>query len=297
VTTPAAGRQHRGTIFVEDAEVLANDAFGGDQFVLRVQAPKLAAAARAGSFAHLRCDDSLPMRRPLSVMRADARRGWAEFLYKVVGPGTALLAAKRSGQVLSVLGPIGVPFSAPDSHPLPLLIGGGVGIPPMVFLADELRRRDGQFRPRVIMGSEVPFPFTTRPSSTLVAGMPAGAIACMPLMEDWGIASRLASLQGYPGCFEGYVTDLARAWLDSLDEEGRRQVCVFACGPTPMLAATAALAKAYDLPCQVCLEEYMACAVGGCAGCAVRIDTADGPAMKRVCVDGPVFDAYSVHWQ
>jgi dihydroorotate dehydrogenase electron transfer subunit len=236
------------------------------------------------------------MRRPLSVMRVDARRGWAEFLYKVVGPGTSLLSEKRAGQVLSIMGPIGVPFSAADSHPLPLLMGGGVGIPPMVFLADELRSRNGTFQPFVIMGSEVPFPFVTRPSQTLVAGMPPGVIACMPLMEDWGIASRLASLQGYPGCYDGYVTDLARAWLDGLSEERRRQVIIYACGPTPMLSATAALAKEYSLPCQVCLEEYMACAVGGCAGCAVRIDTPHGPAMKRVCVDGPVFDAYSVHF-
>lgn len=290
-------RGHRNSIFVESAEVLANDAFPGDQYVLRVRAPKLAATAKAGSFAHLQCDALLPMRRPLSVMRVDARRGWAEFLYKTVGTGTALLAGKQAGQQLSILGPIGVPFDAPDSHPLPLLIGGGVGIPPMVFLADQLRAREADFRPFAIMGSEVPFPFTTRPSQILVAGMPAGVIACMPLMEDWGIASRLASLQGYPGCFDGYVTDLARAWLDALDEERRSQVHVFACGPTPMLSATAALAREYALPCQVCLEEYMACAVGGCAGCAVRIDTPRGPAMKRVCVDGPVFDAYSVHWQ
>jgi dihydroorotate dehydrogenase electron transfer subunit len=289
-------KKDRNSIFVESAQVLSNDGFPGDQHVLRVQAPKLAAAARAGSFAHLQCDALLPMRRPLSVMRVDARRGWAEFLYKVVGPGTSLLSEKRAGQVLSILGPIGVPFSAADSHPLPLLMGGGVGIPPMVFLADELRSRNGTFQPFVIMGSEVPFPFVTRPSQTLVAGMPPGVIACMPLMEDWGIASRLASLQGYPGCYDGYVTDLARAWLGGLNEERRRQVIIYACGPTPMLAATAALAKEYSLPCQVCLEEYMACAVGGCAGCAVRIDTPQGPAMKRVCVDGPVFDAYSVHF-
>ncbi len=290
-------REHRNSIFVESAEILANDAFPGDQYVLRVQAPKLAAAARAGSFAHLQCDALMPMRRPLSVMRVDGRRGWAEFLYKTVGPGTSLLAEKQAGQVLSVMGPIGVPFNATDSHPLPLLMGGGVGIPPMVFLADQLRSRDGTFQPFVIMGSEVPFPFVTRPSQTLVAGMPPGVIACMPLMEDWGIASRLASLQGYPGCYDGYVTDLARAWLDALDEERLRQVIIYACGPTPMLSATAALAREYSLPCQVCLEEFMACAVGGCAGCAVRIDTPQGPAMKRVCVDGPVFDAYSVHWQ
>jgi dihydroorotate dehydrogenase electron transfer subunit len=289
-------KKDRNSIFVESAQVLSNDGFPGDQYVLRVQAPKLAAAARAGSFAHLQCDALLPMRRPLSVMRVDARRGWAEFLYKVVGPGTSLLSEKRAGQLLSIMGPIGVPFSAADSHPLPLLMGGGVGIPPMVFLADELRSRNGTFQPFVIMGSEVPFPFVTRPSQTLVAGMPPGVIACMPLMEDWGIASRLASLQGYPGCYDGYVTDLARAWLDGLSEERRRQVIIYACGPTPMLSATAALAKEYSLPCQVCLEEYMACAVGGCAGCAVRIDTPHGPAMKRVCVDGPVFDAYSVHF-
>jgi dihydroorotate dehydrogenase electron transfer subunit len=229
-------------------------------------------------------------------MRADARRGWAEFLYKVVGPGTALLAEKPVGASLSLLGPIGVPFSAPDSHPLALLIGGGVGIPPMVFLADALRHRQHAFRPFVIMGSEVPFPFSARPSQILVAGMPEGVIAGMPLMEDWGIASRLASLQGYPGCFDGYATDLARAWLEALDAERRAQVHVFACGPTPMLAASAHLAKEYHLPCQVCLEEYMACAVGGCAGCSVRVDTPQGPAMKRVCVDGPVFDAYAVHF-
>ena len=290
------GKEHRNSIFVEDAEVLANDAFPADQYVLRVQAPKLAAAARPGAFAHLRCDELLPMRRPLSVMRVDARRGWAEFLYKVVGPGTALLAGKTPGVTLSIMGPIGVPFSVSEAHPLALLIGGGVGIPPMVFLADRLRDRQSAFRPFVIMGSEVPFPFTTRPSQTLVAGMPPGVIACMPLMEDWGIASRLASLQGYPGCFDGYVTDLARTWLDALDEKRLREVYVYACGPTPMLAATAALAREYSLPCQVCLEEYMACAVGGCAGCTVLVDTPEGPAMKRVCVDGPVLDAYSVHW-
>ena len=147
-----------------------------------------------------------------------------------------------------------------------------------------------------MMGSEVPFPFTTRPSGILVPGMPAAVIAAMPLLEDWGIPSRLASLQGYPGCHEGYITDLARHWLDALGPAERAEVSLFACGPHPMLAATAALAREYDLPCQVSLEEYMACAVGGCAGCTVRIKLPDGPAMKRVCVDGPVFDAQVVDW-
>ena len=289
-------RPHRGTIFVEDAEVLSNEGFDGDQFVLRVRAARLAAVARPGSFAHIRCDPLLAMRRPMSVMRTDAEAGWAEFLYKRVGQGTRLLAQARAGDGLSILGPIGVPFSVSASRSRPLLIGGGVGIPPMVFLADRLRVQDAERDPLVIVGSEVPFPFRPRPSQILVPGMPEGAIACMPLMEDWGIASRLASLAGFAGCFEGYVTELARSWIEALSAETRAQVEIFACGPTPMLKATQALARAYDLPSQLCLEEYMACAVGGCAGCTVRIRSLEGPAMKRVCVDGPVFAGDSIVW-
>ena len=78
------------------------------------------------------------------------------------------------------------------------------------------------------------------------------------------------------------------------DSDAGKPIEIFACGPTPMLAATARLARRYALPCQVSLEEFMACAVGGCAGCTVAVTTDDGPAMKRVCVDGPVLDAYAV---
>ena len=289
--------EHRNTIFVEDARVLAHEPHPGGQQVLRLHAPRLAAAARPGCFAHLRCDELLPMRRPMSVMRVDPEAGWAEFLYKIVGHGTRLLAGRQVGETLSVLGPIGNGFRPDPARPLALLAGGGVGIPPMVFLAERLRQAGG-YAPFVIMGSEVAFPFPTRPSQIIVPGMPDGVIACMPLMEDWGIASRLASQQGYPGCHAGYVTDLARCWIAGLSRAERARVEVFACGPTPMLRAAAALAAEHELPCQVCLEEFMACAVGGCAGCAVRVRDRDreGDAMRRVCVDGPVFDASTVVW-
>ena len=88
----------------------------------------------------------------------------------------------------------------------------------MVFLPKRLREHaDVHWKPLVLMGSEVPFPFRARPSTILVDGMPEGAIACMPMLDEWGVPSRLASLAGYPGCYEGYVTDLAAAWLASLD--------------------------------------------------------------------------------
>lgn len=287
-------KPHRNTIFLEDdARILAHTAHAGDQYVLRIHAPRIAARAQPGSFAHLRCADLLPMRRPLSIMRVSAKEGWVDFLYKAVGEGTRLLATRQAGATLSVLGPIGVPFEPHAERPRALLIGGGVGIPPMVFLAEDLRARK-TYTPFVIMGSEVPFPFTARPSQIIVPGMPPGVIAAMPLMEGWGIPSRLASRQNYPGCFDGYVTDVARAWLSALLPALRNEVEIFACGPHPMLEAVAKLAREFELPCQVSLEEFMACAVGGCAGCTVEVKTPHGPAMKRVCVDGPVFDAASV---
>jgi dihydroorotate dehydrogenase electron transfer subunit len=289
-------RPHRGTIFVEDGELLSQQEFPGQQFVIRLRAPKCAAAATPGSFAHLTVDPQIPMRRPLSIQRVDAKAGWVEILYKIVGPGLEALSKRPVGSAISVLGPIGNGFKPSPARPRTLLVGGGVGIPPMVFLAESLKgRTDAEWQPLVLMGSEIPFPFQTRPSTILVPGIPDGVIACMPLLDSWGVPSRLATLAGFAGCFDGYVTDLAAAWLSSLDAQALAEVEMFACGPTPMLQATARVACRFGVPCQVSLEEFMACAVGGCAGCAVPVVTDAGLAMKRVCVDGPVFDANAVY--
>ncbi len=286
-------KPHRDTIFLEEAKILSHQAYEGDQFVIRLLAPHCAPKAQPGSFVHITCDPQLPMRRPISIMRANPGEGWVDLLYKRVGRGTSLLAQRQVGEYVSLMGPIGKPFQPSPGRQRPLLIGGGVGMPPMIFLAESLRD-DSERQPMVILGSEVPFPFKAAPSKILVPAIPAGVIAALPLLDDWGIPSRLASLQGYPGCFEGYVTDLARRWLDGIDRETRETVEIFSCGPHPMLEAVASLAAEYDLPCQVSLEEFMACGVGGCAGCVVEVKTTEGSAMKRVCVDGPVFDARQV---
>lgn len=294
----ATGKQNRGTIFVEDAAILAREEFAGAQYVLRLAAPETAARASAGSFVHVVVDPSIPMRRPLSLMRADPKAGWVELLFKIHGEGLKHLAARRVGETVNLMGPIGRGFTPHADRPRTLLLGGGVGIPPMVFLAETLRARASEgFKPFAVLGSELPFPFRARPSTLIVPGMPDGVIAAMPLLDSWGVPSRLTTKSGFPGCHDGFVTDLAKLWLDALDAKVRGEVELFACGPTPMLKAVAALAREYALPCQVSLEEYMACAVGGCAGCVVEVSTPAGPAMERVCVDGPVFDAYTVFQQ
>ena len=283
----------RGTVVLEQAQIVEHTAHAGNQYILRVHAPQAAALAQPGSFAHLTCAPSVPMRRPLSIMRADTERGVLEFLYKPVGAGLKKLAEREPGSEISLLAPIGRGFSPRVDRPRWLAIGGGVGIPPMIFLAEHARARS-DLLPVVLMGSEVPFPFELASSALAVRGVPAAASHAVALLEGWRVPSRLASRAGLPGCFRGYVTDLARAHLAALTPHERRETQVFGCGPGPMLRATALLARDFELPCQLALEEYMACGVGGCAGCTVLLQTADGPAMKRVCVDGPVFDAREV---
>lgn len=285
---------NRDTIFVEDGELLQVETFPGEQFIMRIRAPRCAANAEPGSFVHLTCADELPMRRPLSIMRVGD--DWIEVLYKIVGHGLRLLSQKQPGESISVLGPIGQPFRVSPERPNALLIGGGVGIPPMVFVADHLRQQAGDWNPLAILGSEIPFPFDLVRSQRATPWLDDETNSTMPLLESWGVTCRLATLAGYDGCFDGYVTELAVRWLATLGDEELAKTEIFSCGPTPMLKAVAALAEKYALPCQVSLEEFMACAVGGCAGCAVRVTTPDGDAMKRVCVDGPVFEASSVIW-
>ncbi len=280
----------RDSIFLEDAEILWHQAHPGDQHIMRLHAPTCAAKALPGQFVHITVDPQRPLRRPISIMRASADEGWIDLLYKRVGEGTKLLAARKQGEQISVLGPIGKAFEIKQQRPI--LIGGGVGMPPMIFVAESLKNSDA--KPLVILGSEVPFPFAPQPSTILLPGMPDGVIATMPLLDDWNIPCRLASQQNMPGVHQGFVTDLTRHWLDNMDAQQRQQVGLYACGPHPMLEAVVNLAREFDLPVQVSLEEYMACGIGGCAGCSVEVQTDSGTAMQRVCVDGPVFDGYRV---
>jgi dihydroorotate dehydrogenase electron transfer subunit len=287
--------KNRNTIFLEDATVIHQHSFAGDQFILRLQAPQCASTAKPGSFAHIQCDPDIPMRRPLSIMRANKEEGWIEFLYKIVGSGLRALSKASPNSTISTLGPIGNGFSPNPDKRYQLMLGGGVGIPPMTFLAEQLvNDPQHQWSPIVFMGSEVPFPFELQSSTIAIPGLD-DIDASMPLMEALQVPCRLASLQDYPGCFSGYITELAELWLQSIDQEAQQATEIFACGPEPMLEATAQLAKKYSADCQLCLEEFMACGVGGCAGCTVEFHEDNGVKMKRVCVDGPVFEASGIY--
>ena len=268
-------------IYVEEGEVLSHRKFPGGQYRLRLRTPRCAAAAHPGSFVHLRCGSDLQQRRPLSIMFADAEGGWIELLYKTGGQGLTLLSTVEPGTMLDSMGPIGRGFSLSNERPIVLMLGGGVGIPPVLFQAQRLAG-NRKWSPRLFLGSELPFPFALERY---------GRESRLRCAEQWGVPSHLASNAGLDGCYDGHLTDLAREWLGELPRERLPQVAVYACGPEPMLEASARLAAEFGVYAELCLEEYMACAVGGCAGCTVAAQTPEGLAMKRVCVDGPVFPA------
>ena len=283
------------SIFSENVTVLSHEALAAQQFILRLQAPNCAANVKPGNFVHLSCShEPFSLKRPFSVMRASRDAGWIEILYKIVGSGTQKLAEIKVGTSLHCLGPIGNSFELSTAQAKPLLLGGGVGIPPILFFAEQLKR-EKNITPMVIFGSEIPFPFKVQPSTKVITGIPADVIAAMALLEDLSIPSRLSSKQGYAGCFNGYIHELAEQWIEHFDTKERTHIEVFACGPTPMLQAVAKVSQQFSLACQLSLEEHMACAVGGCAGCTVLIEKNGQQSMQRVCVDGPIFNAESVY--
>jgi len=279
---------NRNPVYEENAKVLAHITHPGDQFVMRLHAPQTAAKALPGQFVHLRVSNERALRRPISIMLTDPEKGTVDLLYKVIGDGTRLLSERAVGDVIPMLGPIGQPFDLSDASKRYVLIGGGVGIPPMIFAATRLQ---GKANCVVFAGSEVAFPFSLKPSATVLPGVDGNAILAIASLEERGIASRLASNAGLYGCYEGHVPNLARDYLLALDENVRQHCVLLSCGPHPMLHAVANAGREFDLPTFLSLEEHMACAIGGCAGCVVKTLEHGEEKYRRVCVDGPVFPA------
>ena len=158
---------------------------------------------------------------------------------------------------------MGLPYAWPSSRtssdrvanrPRRLLIGEGAGIGPTLFLAEQMRAKDGlaatgPWKPLVLLGSDTPFPFRPRPSVIVVPGIPTGVIACMPLLEDWSVASRLASTLDLPGCFEGSVIALAESWLSTLTPQELAEVEIFPNGTALLVQEAARLAAHFAIRC------------------------------------------------
>ena len=268
----------------------------GAYHALTLLAPRIAGQARPGQFVHLLAgeDRSFPLRRPFSIHRAERPGGsgrppgWSpggmggsggpgpalgtvEVVFDVVGAGTGALSRLRPHDVVDALGPLGRPFTPPETPTGCVLVGGGYGTAPLYFLATELRLRR----------CRVDFVIGAASAGRLLDAMEAKRLGhSLTLTTDDGSAGR-----------RGLVTDPLG---DLLPRTGAGQV--YACGPMPMLAAVSRAAAAAGVPCQVAVEEQMACGTGICFSCVLPVGPGAPTRMARSCLEGPVFDGAAIAW-
>ncbi len=252
------------------------------------------------------------LRRPLALLRRPfslaGRRDTADgveldVIHRVVGVGTDWMSRLRAGDAVDVLGPLGNRFDLPPPDGLALLVGGGVGIPPMIYLAEKL----GKSRRRAVVFSGALtrdlLPLTISPDVP-----PPGADSARPLLNvaefsRHGIPAVLSTDDGSYG-FRGFVTQALEKYLDGSGDLPPA-VTVYTCGPERKMKRVAAIATGRGLECQVAVERAMACGMGTCQSCCIRVrkpDPAQVPLPGRewcyglACTDGPVFRGRDLLW-
>jgi len=255
----------------EKARIIRFEQLSADNVRLTLEAPLIAAAAKPGHFVMIRAGNGQDplLRRPFSLHQASSN-GQIQIYFRIVGRGTDMLAHCRVGEVLDVFGPLGQGYRIDRRSPA-CLVGGGLGIAPLLFLAKRICQigRDHQ-RDLVTLG-----------------GRSSGDVE--PLVEDFrqfGLSLQCATDDGSFGR-QGLVTELLKS------EQLEPGTVVYACGPEPMLARVRRICADRGLSCQVSIESVMACGMGACLGC--NVDAAGGGYL-HVCIDGPVFNAEDLVW-
>jgi dihydroorotate dehydrogenase electron transfer subunit len=246
-------------------EVLETREVAEGIFVLRFRSSHVSAEAAPGQFVNIRCGDGcLPLlRRPFSISRVDG--DVIELMFNVVGHGTRMLASKRPGDMLDVLGPLGKPFGIEGSFGTALLVGGGLGTAPFPFLTDALRRA----------------------GKMLVTFV--GARTARQISTDFLSEVHIATDDGSRG-FHGTVVALLKSRLGKQPIPGAK---IFGCGPTRMLEALSKTAEELSLECELSLEGDMACGMGLCQGCPVERSHGEKK-YALVCTEGPTFDSKEI---
>jgi dihydroorotate dehydrogenase electron transfer subunit len=229
-----------------------------------VKASEIAKSAKAGQFLHVICGEKILLRRPFCVCDTDG--DLVRFIFAVRGAGTAELSKKLPGDVLDILGPLGTPFNPKlaAKNP-PLLIGGGIGIFPLLKLSKEFAGHA-----HAILG------FRNKDAVILEKEF-ANSCEKLAITTDDGSFGE-----------KGFTTDVAEKWLNY-----GKFGAIYTCGPKIMMHSVARLGEKFNIPVEASLEERMACGVGACMGCVVNLKNGKN---ARVCKDGPVFDAATIDW-
>lgn len=249
------------------ARIISNKNLKGNYWHLELDSEVIAKSAIPGQFVNIRLNENFSpfLRRPLSIHQVRGCR--VKVFYAVLGPGTTVLSGRKPGEFLDIIGPLGNGFDYSETTKpgKTVLVAGGMGVAPLVFLAQRLKSRD---------------------TLVLIGAQAKEGILCEKDFKASRCAVKLATDDGSSG-FKGRVTDLLKSVLK--EEKCSR---IFSCGPHAMLEAVKQIVGKTKIKTQLSLEEHMACGIGACLGCVVQTKAG----YKRVCKDGPVFTAEELIW-
>ena len=317
-----------------DGHVEINRLVCKEHYLLRIRLPESFPSTNPGQFIQISCTSSNPnaitgseielapgkppkftqseitqqstlLRRPFSLAgRGDDQSGpWIEIVYRVVGTGTAYLANLKPNDPVDLIGPLGNTFTIPKNKSLGLLVGGGVGLPPMFYTAQALKQA-GYNAVAFVGAMSKDLLAVTHSDKTPhdTSGLPALSVN---EFAQHDIPSVVTTDDGSAG-MTGRITDGLQKYIDSLTPQQIAQAIIYTCGPNPMLKAVANIGDQHNIETQLCMEQAMACGMGTCQSCIVRIEdhqnpqgkTADGTPwrFRLTCTDGPVFNSKIVVW-
>lgn len=258
---------------LEIAKVLENNKIAPEHYRITLAAPKISREALPGQFIMAKCSDATDplLRRPVSFNRIDREKGTIDILFKVVGKGTRLLSEIEPGEDIDIIGPLGNGFKIDASRQIAVLAGGGAGIAPLLALAKEIA-------PKI------------KARYALIGANNINNVILEDDFKELGFEMVISTDDGTYGK-KGLLTTVMLEIIGSKIEAANS--FIYACGPRPMIKELESISTQYKIPCQLSLEEWMACGIGACNGCTVK--TKKG--YKKVCSDGPIFNAGELLWQ
>lgn len=252
----------QGTYIITEKQAIARETYS-----FTISCLEVAEAAQPGQFVHIRAK-GFTLRRPISICGIDKEAGTLRIVFEIRGDGTSAIAELNKGDLIDMLAPLGHGFTLNDSFKKVVLIGGGIGTPPMLPLAKHYGEK-----------------------AVAISGFrSASAVILQDDFTQTGAQTILCTDDGTLG-IHGFVTQP----FSELVKEGGIDA-VYACGPMPMLKGIAEICKENGIFCEISLEERMACGIGACLGCACRTVRNDEEYFAHVCKDGPVFNAEEVLW-
>ncbi len=270
------GKKQHSSKGIFDCPILSLKSLVGDIYLMRMSCPAIARNAVPGQFVNIKVNnDFVPfLRKPFSVCRRNEKEGWIEVLWKIVGKGTEIMSRYQRREVVNILGPLGRGYDIPPDLQIALLVGGGLGVAPLPFLCEEIRK----------LGKSV---------EVFLGASSESELSMVEAFRDLGIEVFLATEDGSLGK-RGLVTEILLERLNQIPS--LQGVYLYSCGPTPFLQAMMNLSEERGIVGEVAIETMMGCGFGICVGCPVRVrDGRVGEGLfKLTCIDGPVFNTTEI---